>query len=177
MSVDGSEDRVNETADLTKTGNGVNLDNNVSKEQVERKEKENEERKGNGGDQRVEGKENEGSSSESKNESKKGRLAPVREKCDSSSNHCMDDDKTLVACLRVPGNGRRFAFHIMRLKNVYFVCLEFSRFTYHDLIGFLCFPNVFEIKHLNCFLMMLKIGKRFVHYSSTMTRNWGTPDL
>ena len=43
-------------------------------------------------------------------ESKEGRLLPVREECDSSSNHCMDDDKTLVACLRVPGNGIWFAF-------------------------------------------------------------------
>ncbi|KAL3635686.1 hypothetical protein CASFOL_020233 [Castilleja foliolosa] len=43
----------------------------------------------------------EGSETESK---KEGSLPLAREKCDSSSNRCTDDDKTLVACLRVPGN-------------------------------------------------------------------------
>ncbi|XP_057802632.1 uncharacterized protein LOC131017908 isoform X2 [Salvia miltiorrhiza] len=94
--VDGSDGRVKEKAALTK--NVVKLDNNDPKEQIDPKEKE-ELKKGDGGDHR-----DEGSSSESKKESKEGRLLPVREKCDTSSNHCTDDDKTLVACLRVPGN-------------------------------------------------------------------------
>lgn len=92
-------------ADPTKTGNAVNLENNNSREQLDPKEKETEVKKGNVGGQRDERKDNEGSSSESKKELKKGRLPPVREKCDSSSKRCTDDDKTLVACLIVPGNG------------------------------------------------------------------------
>ncbi|KAH6760960.1 hypothetical protein C2S52_008370 [Perilla frutescens var. hirtella] len=108
LSVDGSHDRENETDDPTKKGNAVNLGSNGSRsrEQLDPKGKENEVKKGNGGDQiqRDERKDNERSSSESKMESKKGRSLPVREKCDSSSNRCSDDDKTLVACLRVPGN-------------------------------------------------------------------------
>lgn len=81
------------------------LDKNDSREQFDTKGRENEQKKANGGAQKDELKENEGSNSESKKESKEGRLPPVREKCDSSSNRCTDDDKTLVACLRVPGNG------------------------------------------------------------------------
>lgn len=102
LSVDGSHDKESGTDDPTKKGNAVNLDNNDSREKIGLKGKENELKKGNGGDQiqRDERKENEGSISEFK----KGRSSPVREKCDSSSNHCTDDDKTLVACLRVPGN-------------------------------------------------------------------------
>ncbi|KAL1552031.1 hypothetical protein AAHA92_12879 [Salvia divinorum] len=102
--VDGSDDRVKVTADLTKN-NAVKLDNNDPKEQINLKVKEKEEKRGNGGDERdVREEKNEGSSSKSKKESTEGRLPPVREECDSSSNHCTDDDKTLVACLRVPGN-------------------------------------------------------------------------
>lgn len=114
MLVDSSNDRGKETADLTKT-KAVKLDSNDSKEQIDLKEKETEQKKGDGGDERDAAKmKNEGSSSELNGESKKGRLPPVREECDSTSNHCTDDDKTLVGCLRVPGNGM-ICFHIMRL--------------------------------------------------------------
>ncbi|XP_042039180.1 uncharacterized protein LOC121784957 isoform X2 [Salvia splendens] len=99
--VDSSNDR-GKTADLTKNS-AVKLDNNV--EHIELKEKETEHKKGDGGDERDASKmKNEGSSSELNRESEEGRLLPVREECDSTSNHCTDDDKTLVACLRVPGN-------------------------------------------------------------------------
>lgn len=108
LSVGGSDDSVNGTAEPTKKGNAVNLDNNDSREQLDPKEKENGVKKGNGGD--------EGSSSETKKESKKGRLPPVREKCDSSSNRCTDDDKTLVACLIVPGNDSPAALSLLILN-------------------------------------------------------------
>ncbi|KAG6409357.1 hypothetical protein SASPL_127396 [Salvia splendens] len=102
--VDRSNDRGKETADLTKN-KAVKLDSNDPKEQIELKEKEKEQKKGDGGDKRDALKmKNEGSSLELNRESKEGRLPPVREECDSTSNHCTDDDKTLVACLRVPGN-------------------------------------------------------------------------
>lgn len=39
-----------------------------------------------------------------KKEAKEELLSSVRGKCDSQSNRCIDDDKTFVACLRVPGN-------------------------------------------------------------------------
>lgn len=73
---------------------------------MESKGGENEQKKANDGSQKDEEKENEVSDTETKNGSNEGRpLLLMREKCDSSSNRCTDDDKTLVACLRVPGNG------------------------------------------------------------------------
>ncbi|KAK6158378.1 hypothetical protein DH2020_005692 [Rehmannia glutinosa] len=100
----GSDDRVNETVEPVKNGKTINLGKNDSKEQLESREGEIEQKKTDGGAQKNELKENEKSNPESKNEAKEGRLPLVREKCDSSSNRCTDDDKTLVACLRVPGN-------------------------------------------------------------------------
>ncbi|KAK6137295.1 hypothetical protein DH2020_028967 [Rehmannia glutinosa] len=102
--INGSNDRVNETVEPVKNGKTSDLGKNDSKEQLESREREIEQKKADGGAQKNELKENEKSNPKSKNEAKEGRLPLVREKCDSSSNRCTDDDKTLVACLRVPGN-------------------------------------------------------------------------
>ncbi|GFP86720.1 hypothetical protein PHJA_000815800 [Phtheirospermum japonicum] len=87
---DSNKDGVNQTVEPVKNGKANNLGKSDSKMD--------------GAARKGEVKENEGSDTESKKESKKGSLPPAREKCDSSSNRCTDDDKTLVACLRVPGN-------------------------------------------------------------------------
>ncbi|KAL3652772.1 hypothetical protein CASFOL_002453 [Castilleja foliolosa] len=88
---DGSDkDGVNETIDPGKNGKASNLgkiDSTMG-----------------GAAQKDEVKVTERSDSESKKDSKKESLPLAREKCDFSSNRCTDDDKTLVACLRVPGN-------------------------------------------------------------------------
>ncbi|KAL7122842.1 hypothetical protein ACP275_01G069400 [Erythranthe tilingii] len=88
---------VNETVDPAKKDEGSDLDKNDSKEKLVSKGGENGQKKG-------EIKENDGSDSGSGKEANGASLLPLREKCDSSSNRCMDDDKTFVACLRVPGN-------------------------------------------------------------------------
>ncbi|KAL6533585.1 hypothetical protein OROHE_013418 [Orobanche hederae] len=86
-----TNDRVNETADPVKANNS-------------RKNDPIQQRNVDGGAQKGLLKENSESGSASKNEPKEGGMLSVREKCDSSSNRCTDDDKTFVACLRVPGN-------------------------------------------------------------------------
>ncbi|KAK4435464.1 hypothetical protein Salat_0709800 [Sesamum alatum] len=101
---DGNNDRVSETVDPEKKSKASDLSKNDSSEPLESKGGGNEQKKVDDSNQRDEQKENKGSASESRRESKEGRLPPIREKCDSSSNSCMDDARTLVACLRVPGN-------------------------------------------------------------------------
>ncbi|KAG8375097.1 hypothetical protein BUALT_Bualt10G0064900 [Buddleja alternifolia] len=93
-----SNDRVNGTVDSVGKGTVSNLDKTDAREGSESKGKENEPKKLSGSALKDEQKENKGLDSESKKET------PIREKCDSSSNSCTDDDKTFVACLRVPGN-------------------------------------------------------------------------
>ncbi|KAL6501757.1 hypothetical protein OROGR_026890 [Orobanche gracilis] len=86
-----SNDRVNETDDPVKANNSGKNDPNQH-------------RKVDVGAQKGLLKENRESGSASKNEPKEGGLLSVMEKCDSSSNRCTDDNKTFVACMRVPGN-------------------------------------------------------------------------
>ncbi|GER41506.1 hypothetical protein STAS_18223 [Striga asiatica] len=99
-----TNDSVNQTVDTVKNGKESNLVKNGLKERLDSRKGGNEQKKLNGGAQKGEPKENQGLDSESTNEPKKGKLPPAIEKCDSSSNRCTDNDKTLVACLRVPGN-------------------------------------------------------------------------
>ncbi|KAL9177505.1 hypothetical protein ABFS82_01G063000 [Erythranthe guttata] len=88
---------VNEIVDHTKKDEGGDLDKNESKEKLVSKGGEN-------GQKKEEIKENDGSDSGLGKEANGASLVPLIEKCDSSSNRCTDDDKTFVACLRVPGN-------------------------------------------------------------------------
>ncbi|KAL0329962.1 UNVERIFIED_CONTAM: hypothetical protein Sradi_4982900 [Sesamum radiatum] len=97
-------DRVSDTVAPEKKGKASDSSKNDPSEPLETKGGGNEQKKVNDSNQNDEQKEKKGSGSESKRESKEGRLPPVRGKCDSSSNSCWDDAKTLVACLRVPGN-------------------------------------------------------------------------
>lgn len=98
--------------DMVKKGAAVNLNKDDSSKQLEPK---NEGKKVNDGDSRDDKKDNKGLDSKSK----EGSLSPPREKCDPSSNSYTDDDKTLIACLRVPGDGTHFKF----FDNCCFCCL------------------------------------------------------
>lgn len=93
------------------------LDKSDSTGQLDPKRGEDEQAKVNVGAHKDEPKENLSLVSKSKKESKEGKLLPVKEKCDSSSNRCMDDEKTFAACLRVPGSGIKFPFFSFHMVN------------------------------------------------------------
>ncbi|KAL2527710.1 hypothetical protein Adt_12764 [Abeliophyllum distichum] len=95
--VDMVKKGVDVNLDMVKKGVGVNLNKEDSTKQLEPK-------KANDDDLRNGQKDNKGLDSKSKEGSKVVRLPPPREKCDSSSYSCTDDDKSLIACLRVPGD-------------------------------------------------------------------------
>ncbi|KAL3844485.1 hypothetical protein ACJIZ3_001888 [Penstemon smallii] len=101
----GDDNGVSETLDPLKKGQDSNLNKIDSIKRLESKKGGvTEENKADSSVVKDEQNESKGSGSESKKESEDGKLPLVREKCDSLSNSCMDDDKNLVACLRVPGN-------------------------------------------------------------------------
>lgn len=90
-------DGVDKKVDTVKKVVAVNLKEHDLNKQLEPKNKG---KKVNDGDSRDGQKDKKGLDSKSK----EGSLSPPREKCDPSSNSCTDDDKTLIACLRVPGD-------------------------------------------------------------------------
>ncbi|KAL8521255.1 hypothetical protein ACS0TY_011698 [Phlomoides rotata] len=98
------DDRGKETIEPVKKGEDGKLDKSDSRGQLDSKGGKDEQTKVNVGAQKDEPKENEGLIFKYKKESKDGKLLHVKEKCDSSSNRCMDDEKTFAACLRVPGS-------------------------------------------------------------------------
>ncbi|XP_073303068.1 uncharacterized protein [Primulina huaijiensis] len=94
-------DSVNPAVKAVKDGKDVHVNGNDLIKKPELTEGGNGEQKNtNGTVSKDDQKQNEGSDSKSDKGTEKVKN-PV---CDSSSNRCTDDDKTLVACLRVPGN-------------------------------------------------------------------------
>ncbi|KAL6549863.1 hypothetical protein OROMI_020351 [Orobanche minor] len=135
-----SNDRVNETADPVKANNSGKNDPI-------------QQRKVDGSAQKGLLKENRESGSASKNEPKEGGMLSVREKCDSSSNRCTDDDKTFVACLRVPGNEVKVSIkgvgsgHLIILSTGHGNCsLNFrDQFTGMKKVGESYFNSIFNL--------------------------------